>query len=187
LTSSHPSFWGFEFDYGKMVDLASTSDSDDDTETDQDGEEDHQEEGYIAKEENADLDTLLKHGHIHRLRVLSCSVKKHRAPRNSKTLTPYKIIQQGSMPMTYSYGGWSKAVQVKLSECHVEGLMIPDVSTYSNTVLKYAVRLLFGDKVMYVQMRIKGKRQRRFYNMYCVPYRAPGQTRPVRNRDSLLA
>lgn len=65
--------------------------------------------------------------------------------------------------------------------------MIPDVSTHSNTVLKYAVRLLFGDKVMYVQMRIKGKRQRRFYNMYCVPYKAPGQTRPVRNRDSLLA
>ena len=154
---------------------------------DQVEEEDHQDEAYIEKEENAPLDDLLKQGHIHHLRVLSCKVDENRTPPTSTTLTLYKILQQGSMPMTYSYGDWSKAVHIKLSKCNVEGLMIPNPWKNSKPVLKYQVRILFGARVMYVQMRHKGKHDRRFYNMYCVPYRAPGQSGPVRNRNSIVS
>ncbi|KAM0137437.1 hypothetical protein ACHAO1_003999 [Botrytis cinerea] len=183
---SHTTWHNFEFDYDSLQDIVPLMKKLNET-ADQVEEEDHQDEAYIEKEENAPLDDLLKQGHIHHLRVLSCKVDENRTPRTSTTLTLYKILQQGSMPMTYSYGDWSKAVHIKLSKCNVEGLMIPNPWKNSKPVLKYQVRILFGARVMYVQMRHKGKHDRRFYNMYCVPYRAPGQYGPVRNRNSIVS
>ncbi|KAF7923806.1 uncharacterized protein EAE98_007624 [Botrytis deweyae] len=176
----------FEFNYDLLKNFVSLMNKVNENDDDSD-EEDHQDEAYIEKEENAPLDDLLKQGHIHHLRVLSCIVDENRTPRTSTTPTPYKILQQGSMPMTYSYGDWLKAVHIKLIKCNVEGLMIPNPWSNSEPVLKYQVRIVFGYRVMYVQMRHKGKSDPRFYNMYCVPYRASGQSRPVRNRNSLIA
>ncbi|KAF7952748.1 hypothetical protein EAE96_005976 [Botrytis aclada] len=184
--TSNPAWHTFEFNYGLLKDFVPSMSKSNKNDKEVD-EEDHQDEGYIEKEENAPLDDLLKQGHIHHLRVLSCIVDDNRAPRTSTTSTPYKILQQGSMPMTYSYGDWSKPVHIKLIKCNVEGLMIPDPWKNSEPVLKYQVRIVFGARVMYVQMRHKGKRDKRFYNMYCVPYRAPGQGSPVRNGNSLIA
>ncbi|KAF7932048.1 uncharacterized protein EAE97_009069 [Botrytis byssoidea] len=176
----------FEFNYDLLKNFVPLMNKVNENDDDSD-EEDHQDEAYIEKEENAPLDDLLKQGHIHHLRVLSCIVDENRTPRTSTTPTPYKILQQGSMPMTYSYGDWPKAVHIKLIKCNVEGLMIPNPWSNSEPVLKYQVRIVFGYRVMYVQMRHKGKSDPRFYNMYCVPYRAPGQSGPVRNRNSLIS
>ncbi|KAF1917729.1 hypothetical protein BDU57DRAFT_493968 [Ampelomyces quisqualis] len=162
LITASNQWYDYKFCYDKMKEVVPSDSSDDDT--DGDSEEDHQDNDQIAKDDNAPLDALLKKGHIHHLRVLSCSVKSSRAPHTSTVRTHKKIIQQGIMPMTYSYGGWSKAVHVKLSKCNVEGLMIPNPWEGSGTLLKYQVRILFGNRVMY----------------------APGQTTPVRNEDSLL-
>jgi hypothetical protein len=167
-----------------MKKVVSSDSSDDDS--DVDSEDDHQDNDQAAKDDHTRLDELLKEGRLHHLRVHSCSVKSSHAPRTSTVSTHKKIIQQGLMPMTYSYGGWPKAVHIELSKCNVEGLMIPNPWDKSGTELKYQVRILFGDWVMYVQMRLKGKTDPRFYNMYCVPYKAPGQTKPVRNAYSLL-
>ncbi|KAK6603204.1 hypothetical protein H4I96_05972 [Botrytis cinerea] len=146
---SHTTWHNFEFDYDSLQDIVPLMKKLNET-ADQVEEEDHQDEAYIEKEENAPLDDLLKQGHIHHLRVLSCKVDENRTPRTSTTLTLYKILQQGSMPMTYSYGDWSKAVHIKLSKCNVEGLMIPNPWKNSKPV-------------------------------------APGQSGPVRNRNSIVS
>ncbi|KAF2741170.1 hypothetical protein EJ04DRAFT_571876 [Polyplosphaeria fusca] len=115
-----------------------------------------------------------------KLRVVSCAAPVESAPRTSTTRTTVELIQDGAMNVVYSYGGWSKAVCAELSKYNFDGLLIRETPRGLPRIWYY-VRILFGEKVMYLQMKKHRNTLHPYHNVYAIPYQNPDRRRNVRN------
>ncbi|KAF7587828.1 hypothetical protein BBP40_006680 [Aspergillus hancockii] len=106
-----------------------------------------------------------------------------REPLTIQTVTPFGINGEGNMRVALSYDGWSKSECANLLKAGVEGILIPDTAGAKIADAHYYVRLIFGEQVMYLQMRPHRKTSYEFWQMYVVPYSwGPGAFRPLLNR-----
>lgn len=116
------------------------------------------------------------------LKIVSCSRKVEGAPRSSTDYTSVRLIQNGAIDVPFSYAGWKTSVCTHLSKQNLDGLLVPKENSPR---IHYYVRILFGDRVMYVQMKQHWATKHDFLNTWLVPYSYPNNPFRTMNEDYL--
>ncbi|OAA59175.1 Heterokaryon incompatibility [Niveomyces insectorum RCEF 264] len=122
----------------------------------------------------------------HPLSVVSTSACWNTTPRTAKTQTPWPVLENGVVPIPFSYGGWTRSACSDLSRAGVDGILLHDPSDGSPPVAYYQVRILFGRRVMYLQMKQDAATPAYWSQTYVVPYRYRGDGLAVINSDYIV-
>ncbi|KAK7742423.1 hypothetical protein SLS62_010731 [Diatrype stigma] len=123
-------------------------------------------------------------GQIGTLNVVSCSRRREDAPPSSKAFTSVRLVRNGALDVPYSYGGWKTSVCTKLSKLNLDGLIVPKENSPS---VRYYLRIRFGDRVMYVQMKQHWHTDPDYVNTWLVPYSYPNNPFRTMNKAFLTS
>ncbi|KAI1359197.1 hypothetical protein F5Y08DRAFT_344949 [Xylaria arbuscula] len=99
----------------------------------------------------------------------------------SKKLFTIKIVHQKftrtetnhTVQIPYSYGGWYTALSTVLSQVNLNTIIFPKMTAGQKLEVKYYLRLCFGEKVIYLQMKNSKRTTDDFLNVWVIPYPPP--------------
>ncbi|PCG89079.1 Heterokaryon incompatibility [Penicillium occitanis (nom. inval.)] len=140
---------------------------------------------YLRKNKDADKPENTKVLLTKRLALLSARAYDNEVPTTARSYTPHTLFQVGQMPVAFSYNGWPKALCTDLSKGGLDGILIHKTKTGKSRI-KYHIRLYFGERVMYIQMKPQWDVRRAFWQMCAVPYPPNLDSQPIRNRRYIV-
>jgi hypothetical protein len=117
--------------------------------------------------------------------VVSTKAAWNDLPASAKTRTTWAILENEVVDVPYSYGGWTRSQCSDLAKAGVDGILLHDPNTDASEV-DYQVRLLFGKRVIYLQMKQDVETKSYWSQTYVVPYRYPGDNLLEKNSSYII-
>ncbi|CAK7240547.1 MAG: hypothetical protein STHCBS139747_001990 [Sporothrix thermara] len=122
----------------------------------------------------------------HPLSVVSTSARWNKTPRTIKTKTAWRVLESGVVPIHFSYGGWTRSACSDLSRAGVDGILLHEPGNGWPAKVNYQMRILFGRRVMYLQMKQDTATPACWSQVYTVPYRYRGDGLEVLNSNYIV-
>ncbi|OAA53606.1 Heterokaryon incompatibility [Niveomyces insectorum RCEF 264] len=122
----------------------------------------------------------------HPLSVVSTVAPARSLPSSARTMTYWPIDENEAVQIPFSYGGWSRSECSDLAKAGVDGILLHNPDRGSHGYVTYQVRLLFGKRVIYLQLKQDDTARSAWAQTYVVHYRYRGHPLRTINPDYIV-